>query len=48
MSPMLLMNLSIRFIIWQQALEAKVSKALVMQYFYPDITVEQMREAWGN
>lgn len=30
----------------QQALEAKVSKALIMQYFYPDYSVEEMREVW--
>ncbi len=30
----------------QQALEAKVSKALVMQYFYPDYSVKEMREVW--
>ena len=31
-----------------RALDSKVQKALIMQYFYPDVTVEQMRKAWEN
>jgi type IV secretion system protein VirD4 len=31
-----------------RALDSKVPKALIMQYFYPDVTGEQMRKAWEN